>query len=246
METHLLSLYCRLLCVWSHTPSAFIGWQHFGKELRLQSTATSTTLEPLTLSWPLEKNNLGHTFWDWAKRTPKKIHLVGQVCYSTPQPVFIVEELAYLIGSEGKWACEALLLNCKPSSTHYWQFVMLLQWLSLFYFLCPVFALLLITALYWLQQKNNLYCLLMTRFWWKRSLSHLSCCRWLLRVHLSNPKMNVCDAEFGLFIYPFIDSKLMKSPMPNAETEQLLISLWLKWWSVLPCCLHWTWPQRLE
>lgn len=110
----------------------------FGKELRLQSTTTSTTLKPLTLSWPLEKNNLGHTFWDWAKRTPKKIHLVGQACYSIPQSIFIVDELAYSVGSEGKWACEVHLLNCKASSTHYWQFVLVLQWLSVFYFLCTV------------------------------------------------------------------------------------------------------------
>lgn len=78
----------------------------------------------------------------------------------------------------------------------------------------------------------------------KRTSFQLSCCCWLLRVRFSDPKMTLMRCWIWLVYLPFIDSKLMKSK--GAETEQPLSPPWLKWWSVLPHCLHWTWPQRLE
>lgn len=80
-------------CVWSHTVSTFICWQH------LRRCATFWKLlpplwEPPPNHWPCpgpretekKKSHMRHTFQDWTKWPPKKTHLVGAACYSNPQP----------------------------------------------------------------------------------------------------------------------------------------------------------------
>lgn len=199
-------------CGWSHTVTTPICGQQLRRcttFYRLLPTPTpniSATLKPLTLSWPLKtrkkRKAMRQTFQDCTKCPPKKTHLVGAACYLFPPICFC----SWWAGTfDVCWSEHVRHFTGRPcaltTSTAMDLFLASIQHPRLL----PT------TAQKWSIQFAHHKVLTAVGHSEKRASFQLS--SWSLRLRFSDPKMTLLRCWIWPVYLPFIDSKLMKSPM---------------------------------
>lgn len=150
------------------------------------------TADPLLALWKKKRKTMRHTLSDWTKCPPKKTHLVGAACYSNPQLFLLLmsKHLWYML----KWAWDTFYWKtlCVDHRHHCETVLGLYETLRTApdcskAMICTVCA---------------THCVDCHRHNEKEHLFNRAVAVGFCGHALAIPRWLLCDAEFGLFIYP--------------------------------------------